>query len=74
MGKPVTLLILAGALNGFILPITLSTILIAAYRRKVVGAYQHPVWLTVFGVLVVLVMAGMSLHVFWNQLQSLFKS
>ncbi|QMU29962.1 NRAMP family divalent metal transporter [Adhaeribacter radiodurans] len=73
IGKPITLLIVAGALNGFILPVTLSTILIAAYRRNIVGTYRHPVWLTIFGVLVVLVMAGMSLHVFWSQLQSLFK-
>ena len=57
IGKPVTLLVLAGALNGFILPITLGTILIAAYRKTVVGNYRHPVWLTGFGILVVLVMA-----------------
>ncbi|QNF35849.1 divalent metal cation transporter [Adhaeribacter swui] len=71
LGKPITLLIVAGAFNGFILPITLSTLLIAAYRKKVVGTYQHPVWLTLFGVLVVLVMAGMSLQVFWDQVQIL---
>jgi len=73
IGKPIFLLILAGALNGFILPITLGTILIAAYRKNVVGDYRHPIWLTVFGVLVVLVMAWLSGHVFITQMQSLFR-
>jgi len=73
IGKPIFLLILAGALNGFILPITLGTILIAAYRKNVIGDYRHPIWLTVFGVLVVLVMAWLSGHVFINQMQSLFR-
>jgi Mn2+/Fe2+ NRAMP family transporter len=72
VGKPVMLLILAGALNGFILPITLGIMLVAAYRTSIVGTYQHPAWLTLFGVAVVIIMAWMSAHVFWNQLQSLF--
>lgn len=72
IGKPVKLLILAGALNGLILPITLGTILIAAYNRKVVGAYRHPLWLTVFGVLVVLVMAYMGGYTLLQQLPTLF--
>ncbi|PSR56283.1 hypothetical protein AHMF7605_23680 [Adhaeribacter arboris] len=73
IGKPVTLLILAGALNGFILPITLSTILMAAYRKNVVGTYRQPIWLTIFGILIVIVMAGMSLYVFWSQWQNLLQ-
>ncbi|MCJ8163417.1 divalent metal cation transporter [Pontibacter sp. E15-1] len=72
VGRPVKLLILAGALNGLILPITLGTILIAAYKTRVVGLYRHPVWLTVFGVLVVLVMAGMGGYTLWQQLPALF--
>ncbi|WP_345160505.1 NRAMP family divalent metal transporter [Pontibacter saemangeumensis] len=72
VGKPVKLLILAGSLNGLILPITLGTILIAAYNRKVVGAYRHPLWLTVFGVLVVLVMAYMGGYTLVQQLPALF--
>ncbi|QIL75308.1 NRAMP family divalent metal transporter [Hymenobacter sp. HDW8] len=72
IGKPVSLLILAGALNGFILPITLATMLVAAYRKKVVGEYRHPLWLAVVGVLVVLVMTWMSAQVFVQQLSSLF--
>ena len=60
VGKPVTLLIMAGAANGLILPITLATILLAAYKARIVGDYKHPLWLTIFGVLVVCVMTYMS--------------
>jgi Mn2+/Fe2+ NRAMP family transporter len=70
-GKPIPLLILAGALNGFILPVTLGTILIAAYRRQVVGDYRHPWLLTGIGLLVVVAMAWMSGMVFIDQLPQL---
>jgi len=63
VGQPVKLLIAAGAVNGFILPVTLSTILFAAYRPKIVGDYRHPTLLTVSGVLMVTVMAYMSIKV-----------
>ncbi|HMI05072.1 MAG TPA: NRAMP family divalent metal transporter [Pedobacter sp.] len=60
VGKPVSLLIMAGVVNGFILPVTLCTILFAAYKTRIVGDYKHPVWLTALGVLVVLIMTYMS--------------
>lgn len=60
IGKPVALLIIAGALNGFILPVTLATILFAAYKTRIVGDYKHPLWLTVFGIAVVFIMTYMS--------------
>lgn len=60
IGKPIKLLIMAGVVNGFILPITLTTILIAAYRSKIIGDYKHPTWLTAFGIAVVLIMTYMS--------------
>ena len=60
VGKPVSLLIMAGVVNGFILPITLCTILLAAYKVRIVGDYKHPVWLAALGVLVVLIMTYMS--------------
>ncbi|MCD8870201.1 NRAMP family divalent metal transporter [Staphylococcus gallinarum] len=55
LGKPVTLLIVAGALNGLILPITLGTILIASKRKSIVGDYKHPAWMLVFGIIAVIV-------------------
>lgn len=63
VGKPVKLLIMAGVVNGFILPITLATILFAAYKTKVIGDYKHPIWLSTLGGLVVLIMTYMSINV-----------
>ena len=42
VGRPVRLLILAGGLNGLILPVTLGVVLIASRRRELMGAYRHP--------------------------------
>ncbi|MDX5481832.1 MAG: divalent metal cation transporter [Hymenobacteraceae bacterium] len=73
IGQPVRLLILAGALNGLVLPVTLGTMLFAAYNRKVIGEdYRHPLLLTIFGGLVVLVMAWMGGYVLVKQIPLLF--
>ncbi len=43
MGKPpVKVLVLAGALNGLILPLALGLMLLAVYKQKLVGSYKHP--------------------------------
>ncbi|MCQ1530625.1 divalent metal cation transporter [Lutispora thermophila] len=55
IGRPVTLLVIAGSLNGLILPITLGTILVASVNKKVVGEYKHPKWMLILGILVVLI-------------------
>jgi len=58
MGSPAKLLVLAGALNGLILPLTLGTCLVASQRKDVVGEdYKHPVWMLVLGIIVVLLAA-----------------
>ena len=57
--KPVALLIVAGALNGLILPLALAVILIAARKRSIVGDYRHPQWLQLAGWLVVALMSWM---------------
>jgi Mn2+/Fe2+ NRAMP family transporter len=49
LGRPVRLLILAGALNGLILPVTLVVTLLAARRPDLLGGYRHPHWLTAAG-------------------------
>ena len=49
------LLIIAGSLKGLILPLILGTILIGANRKVIVGSdYKHPLWLTILGVIAVL--------------------
>jgi Mn2+/Fe2+ NRAMP family transporter len=68
-GQPVKTLVFVGALNGFILPFSLGIILLAAYRKKIVQAYHHPGWLTVFGALVVVATLWMSFRTaasFWR--------
>ncbi|WP_418965030.1 NRAMP family divalent metal transporter [Cetobacterium sp.] len=56
VGKPVSLLILAGALNGLILPITLGITLLASRKKEIVGDYKHSVILTLFGIAIVVIM------------------
>jgi len=56
VGNPVKLLILAGAVNGLILPIALAVILLAAGNRKIIGDYDHPVWMQIAGWIVVTIM------------------
>lgn len=62
MGNPVTLLIVAGAVNGLILPVALALILVAARNRRLTGDYQHPLWLQVFGWIVVALMGWMGYY------------
>lgn len=73
VGKPVKLLVLAGAFNGLILPITLTAILFASKNKRIVGDYKHPTWLLILGVIAVLATIGagfmsiQSLIDLWNQ-------
>jgi Mn2+/Fe2+ NRAMP family transporter len=62
IGRPVTVLILVGAINGLILPISLGAMLIAAHRVRIVGDYRHPAWLTAAGVIVAIAMAALGLR------------
>ncbi|MFC4075293.1 NRAMP family divalent metal transporter [Salinithrix halophila] len=71
-GQPVQLLILAGALNGLILPLTLGTILIAAHQKRIVGSYRHPVWMTAFGTVVALGTAWLGGVTLMEKLPQLF--
>jgi len=56
IGKPRQLLIAAGAINGLILPIALSIVLIAATKTSLMKGYKHPVWMQVAGWMVVIAM------------------
>jgi len=59
VGRPRDLLVLAGAVNGLILPVALGIILLAATSKRIMKGYKHPVWMQVAGWLVVFVMAWM---------------
>ncbi|KOO51213.1 NRAMP family divalent metal transporter [Viridibacillus arvi] len=72
VGKPVKILVLVGAINAIILPLALGTLLIAAYKKDVVGNYKHPMWLTIPGIFVVVVMAVLSVRTLIVELPKLF--
>jgi Mn2+/Fe2+ NRAMP family transporter len=70
IGKPDTpavLLVLAGAFNGLILPLSLGSILLAAHKKSVIGDYKHPIWLTILGWIMVIFTAWLS----WGAIQRL---
>lgn len=61
IGNPVKLLVFAGTVNGFILPIGLALILIASRKSSLLGEYKHPMWMQLAGWAVVAIMAGFSI-------------
>ncbi len=72
VGKPVQVLVVAGALNALVLPLALGCILWAAHQQRIVGSqYRHPRWMLVFGVVAMLAtvigvaMSFQSLLQFW---------
>ena len=73
LGNPATLLVVAGALNGLILPITLGNCLIASKKKAIMGEnYHHPTWLLVLGIIVVIISAYLGITTFVSNLGSLF--
>lgn len=73
LGNPATLLVVAGALNGLILPITLGICLIASKKKTIMGEnYHHPTWLLVLGIIVVIISAYLGITTFVSNLGSLF--
>ncbi len=73
LGNPATLLVLAGAVNGLILPISLGICLIASKKKSIMGEeYHHPTWMLILGIVVVLVSAYLGIKTFATNLGSLF--
>jgi len=64
VGKPVKVLIFVGTLNGFVLPVALTILLIASRKSRLIGSYKHPVLFQIAGWLVVLVLLGLSINLF----------
>ena len=59
VGRPVTVLIVVGALNGLILPVSLGAVLVATRRPDLLGGYRNPPLLTAAGAIVVLAMVAL---------------
>ena len=53
VGSAAQLLIIAGAVNGLILPVALGSMLLASRNKNIVGNYKHPTWLLILGIIVV---------------------
>ncbi|TDB80705.1 divalent metal cation transporter [Actinomadura sp. KC216] len=65
---PAKLLVLAGALNGMILPFGLGVLMWAAARRRdLLGGYRYPAWMLVLGGIAWV----MSLYLSWDLLTEL---
>lgn len=63
VGSPANLLVIAGSVNGLILPLTLGVCLIASQKATIMGpSYQHPKWLFYCGILVVIITAYLGLQ------------
>ncbi len=62
VGRPIMILIWAGTINGFILPIGLALILLASRKSEIVKTYRHPIWLQTAGWIVVAVMTLFSIQ------------
>lgn len=73
VGRPVGLLIAAGAVNGLILPVSLGAMLLVSRRRALVGEYRHPGWLVGSGVVVVVAMAVMGIRSLVVELPRVFQ-
>lgn len=73
IGQPVKTLVIVGALNALILPLALGIMLIAAHKKDIMGVqYKHPKWLTVSGVIVVVLMAVLCVRTIFMNFSSLF--
>ena len=72
LGQPAVLLVLAGAVNGLILPITLGVCLIASKKKSIMGEdYKHPTGLLVCGIIVVIASAYLGITTFGSNLSQL---
>lgn len=72
-GNPVKVLVVAGTLNGLVLPVALALMLLAAVRLRNTQQYWHPVWMSIAGWIVVIVMCIMCIHTFATDLPKLWK-
>lgn len=59
IGKPKQLMLLAGLVNGLILPLALGILLIACTKTRLMNGYKHPLWMQAAGWVVVAVMGWM---------------
>jgi Mn2+/Fe2+ NRAMP family transporter len=72
IGRPVKVLIVVGALNGLILPISLGVMLIASRSPRIVGTYRPSSLLVASGMIVVVAMLALGVWTMMTQVPKLF--
>lgn len=72
-GRPARTMVVVGTLNGLILPLALGTMLVAAYRRDIIGEYRQPRALTAAGAVAALAMAVAGAYVAVRDLPGMFR-
>ncbi|GAC1427861.1 MAG: divalent metal cation transporter [Chitinophagaceae bacterium] len=72
IGKPRQLLVAAGAINGLILPVALTIVLIASTKTTLMKGYKHPLWMQLAGWIVVLAMGWMGIKAIADELLMLW--
>ena len=72
VGRPIKVLVLVGALNGLILPVSLGVMLLASRSPRVVGTYRHSRWLVATGAIVVVAMLALGVWTMVSQVPKLF--
>jgi len=68
LGKPKELLLMAGLVNGFILPFALSIMLIASRKLPALKQFKYPMWIELMGWMVVVLMGSMSVFALIEQI------
>ncbi len=73
VGRPVSILLAVGAINGLILPLGLGAMLVASRREPYRSVANQPAWLVAAGGLVALVMLALGMYTLVTQVPSLFR-
>lgn len=68
---PGAILVMAGILNGLILPVALAIMLTAVTKKKLFPSYRHPLWMHITGWLVVALMTWMSIIIIQQSITKL---
>ena len=73
LGGAKRLVILAGAVNGIILPVSLACMLLGCNKKEIVGEYKHPKWLAILGWIIVVILGYLAIKALPN-LANIFKA
>ena len=73
LGGAKRLVILAGAINGIILPLSLACMLLGCNKKEIVGEYKHPKWLAILGWIVVAILGYLAVTALPN-IMNIFNS